>query len=107
MALVLTDQNFEKEVLQEKGPVLVDFWAQWCGPCRIVGPIIDELSKEYQGKIKIGKLDVDANGATASAFNIMSIPSVFLFVDGKPVQHLVGAQPKESYKKVLDEALAS
>ncbi len=107
MVHTFTDSNFEKEVLESKEPVLVDFWAQWCGPCRVVGPIIDELEQEYRGKLKVGKVSVDENGTTASSFNIMSIPSVYLFKDGQPVKHLVGAQTKDSYKNAIEEVIAS
>ncbi len=107
MAHTFTDENFKKEVLDSKEPVLVDFWAEWCGPCRAVGPIIDELAEEYKGKLKVGKVSVDENGGTASSFQIMSIPSVFVFKNGQPVKHLVGAQPKESYKKAIEEVISS
>jgi thioredoxin 1 len=103
----LTDQNFEEEVLKAKTPVLVDFWAEWCMPCRVIGPVIEELAKEYEGKIKVGKLNVDENGHTASHFGIMSIPSIYIFKDGKPVKTMVGAQSKDNFKKAIDTVLAS
>lgn len=103
--LVFTDLNFESEVLKSQTPVVVDFWAPWCGPCRIVSPIIDELSSEYQSKVKVGKLNVDENPQTAQTYGVMSIPSVLFFKNGAPVKTMVGAQPKENYKKAIDETL--
>ncbi|MFH1186556.1 MAG: thioredoxin [Candidatus Levyibacteriota bacterium] len=103
----LTDQNFEEEVLKAKLPVLVDFWAEWCMPCRVVDPIVDELAKEYQGKIKVGKLNVDESGDTAQSFGIMSIPSIYIFKDGKPVKTMIGAQSKDNFKKAIDEVISS
>jgi len=102
--LTLTDQNFEEEVLKSDKPVLVDFWAQWCHPCRIVGPIIEELATEYDGKLKVGKVDVDAN-QVANNYGIMSIPSVLLFKNGQVLKTLVGAQSKDNYKKEIDSVL--
>ena len=104
--MTFTDQNFKQEVLESKEPVLVDFWAAWCAPCRIVGPIIEELAGEYSGKIKVGKLDVDANGQTAQSYGIMSIPSVVLFQNGQPVKTMVGAQSKDNYKKEIDSVVS-
>lgn len=103
--LVFTDQNFQSEVLKSEQPVVVDFWAPWCGPCRIVSPTIDELATEYNGKIKVGKLNVDENPQTAQTYGVMSIPSVLLFKNGQPVKTIVGAQPKDNYKKAIDETL--
>lgn len=105
--LTFTDQNFQQDVLESKIPVLVDFWAQWCAPCRIVDPIINELSTEYTGKLKVGKIDVDANGNTSQVYGVMSIPSVVLFKDGKPVKTLIGAQSKDNYKKEIESVLGS
>ncbi|HSA84105.1 MAG TPA: thioredoxin [Patescibacteria group bacterium] len=102
-----TDATFQQDVLQSKTPVVVDFWAEWCGPCRMVSPTIDELAKEYAGKMIVGKLNVDENQQTAGQFNVMSIPTVMIFKDGKPVKAIIGAQGKEAYKKAFDEALAS
>jgi thioredoxin 1 len=102
-----TDSNFQQEVLGSKTPVVVDFWAEWCTPCRMVSPIIDELAKDYEGKMIVGKLDVDANQQASGQFNVMSIPTVMVFKDGKPVKSIIGAQGKESYKKAFEEALAS
>lgn len=101
-----TDKNFDQDVLKSKTPVLVDFWAPWCGPCRFVSPIVEELAKEYKGKLKVGKLNVDENQQTAGKYGIMSIPSVLIFKNGNPVKTMVGAQGKENYKKEIEEALA-
>ena len=104
--LTLTDKNFEEEVLKSNQPVLVDFWAEWCHPCRIVGPIIEELATEYDGKLKVGKVDVDAN-QVANSYGIMSIPSILIFKNGKVVKTMIGAQSKDNYKKEIDSVLAN
>jgi len=104
--LVITDQNFKQEVLESKSPVLVDFWAQWCAPCRIIEPIVEELAADYQGKLKVGKLDVDANGQTAQNYGVMSIPSIVLFKNGQPIKTLIGAQSQDNYKREIDSVLA-
>jgi len=103
--LVLTDKNFEEEVLKSNIPVMVDFWAAWCQPCKVVSPIIDELAKEYEGKVKIGKLNVDEN-TVAGNYNVMSIPTLMIFKEGKPVNSVIGARPKEDFKRALDEVLS-
>lgn len=103
--LTFTDQNFDKEVVQSDAPVVVDFWAEWCAPCRIVSPIIEELAQHYAGKVKIGKLNVDQNQATAQKFGIMSIPTVLVFKKGEVVKTLVGAQNRENYKNAINEAI--
>lgn len=103
--LTFTDQNFQSDVLKSEQPVVVDFWAPWCGPCRIVSPTIEELAKEYEGKVKVGKLNVDDNPQTAQTYGVMSIPSVLFFKNGQPVKTMVGAQPKENYKKSIEETL--
>jgi thioredoxin 1 len=100
-----TESNFKAEVLESKIPVLVDFWANWCGPCRMVAPIVDELAKEYSGKIKIGKVDVDANSSIASQYGIMSIPTLIFFKDGKVMAQLTGVQSKDSLKRKIEENL--
>lgn len=102
--VTLTDQNFNEEVLKSNQPVLVDFWAPWCGPCRIVGPIVEELAKEYEGKIKVGKLNVDENQATAQKYGVMSIPTLAIFKNGEVLDQLIGAQPKETIAQHLDNA---
>ena len=103
MAHVFTDQNFDSEVTNSKGLVVVDNWATWCGPCKMMGPIIDEVAKAYEGKAKIGKLDVDENGATAGKFGIASIPTTIFFKDGKEIDRLVGFQSKETLVKKIQE----
>ena len=105
--ITFTDANFDQEVLQSKIPVVVDFWAIWCQPCRIVSPIIEELAKEYEGKVKVGKLNVDENQQTSGKYGIMSIPSILIFKNGNPVKTIIGAQGKEKYKKEIEETLAS
>lgn len=103
--VTFTDSNFEEEVIKSDSPVVVDFWAPWCGPCRVVSPVIEELATEYQGKVKVGKMNVDEN-QTAAKYGIMSIPSILIFKKGQPVKTMVGAQSKDSYKKSIDEAIA-
>ncbi|MCL4419091.1 MAG: thioredoxin [Patescibacteria group bacterium] len=103
--LNITDQSFEGEVLKNELPVLVDFWAPWCAPCRIVSPIVEELAKEYEGKLKVGKLNVDDNPDTSARYGVMSIPSLIFFKDGKPVKTMVGAQGKENFKRGIEEVL--
>lgn len=102
MAHTFTDANFVEEVLQSDLPVLVDFWAQWCGPCQMMGPVINELAKENEGKMKIGKLDVDANPETAQDYRIMSIPSLKIFKHGEVVEEMVGALPKEALQAKIN-----
>jgi thioredoxin 1 len=103
--LNLTEANFSKEVLESAIPVLVDFWAPWCGPCKMLGPIIEELAQEYEGKAKICKLNTDENMTLAAQFQITSIPCVIVFKDGKAVQKVVGFRPKNDIKKVIDASL--
>jgi len=104
MEQVFTDQNFDQEVLKNEGVVLVDFWAPWCGPCLAMGPVIEELAKELDGKIKVGKINVDENSKTAQDFAIMSIPALKIFKGGKVVQEFVGMQAKEVLKEALEKA---
>ena len=106
MAIEITDSNFEEVVLKSDKPVLVDFWAEWCGPCRMVGPVVEELAKEYDGKAVIGKLDVDNNPKVATQFGIMSIPALLFFKDGKVVDKQVGAVPKHVLANKLNAQLA-
>jgi thioredoxin 1 len=93
--VILTDANFEQMVEQRKGVALVDFWAEWCGPCKMIAPIVEQIAEENGDKMLVGKLDVDANGETAMKFGVMSIPTLILFKDGEPVERLVGYRPKE------------
>jgi len=104
--LELTDANFAAEVEKAEGMCLVDFWAEWCAPCQMVGPIVEELAGEYEGKVKVGKVDSDANRDTAAKFGITAIPSLILFKDGKEVKRFVGVTAKDDLKAALDEALA-
>ncbi|KKP79870.1 MAG: thioredoxin [Candidatus Moranbacteria bacterium RIFOXYA12_FULL_35_19] len=104
MEIVFTDQNFDQEVLKSDKPTLVDFWAPWCGPCQMMGPIIEELAKEIGDKAKIGKLNVDENPIVAQNFSIMSIPTVMIFKGGKMVKQRVGVQSKEALKEELEKA---
>jgi thioredoxin 1 len=103
MAMEFTDQNFEQEVLKSDIPVLVDFWAPWCGPCQVMGPIIEDLAKEVGTKYKVGKLNVDENPETAQKFNIMSIPTLKIFKQGQIAKDLVGLQAKETLKGELEK----
>ena len=104
MVMALTKENFNEIVKSDK-PVLVDFWASWCGPCRMVSPIIDKLAEEYAGKIQVGKVNVDDQGALAAEFAIVSIPTVILFKDGKEVKKLVGAHSVDDYADMIDAVL--
>ncbi len=103
--LEFTDDNFEAEVLQSSEPVLVDFWATWCAPCKAIAPVIDELATTYDGKIKIGKVNVDENQATPGQFGVRGIPTLILFTDGQVVDQLVGAVPRNQLEGLLDKAL--
>ncbi len=103
----VTDANFKQEVLDHPGPVLVDFWAPWCMPCRILGPIIDKLAKDYAGKIKVVKLNTDENPAMSAKYDIMAIPTMIIFKNGKPVQNIAGLLPEAHLKQVLDQVLAA
>jgi thioredoxin 1 len=104
-AMHVTDATFDAEVLQSDKPVLVDFWAEWCGPCRMIAPVVEEMAGEYEGKAKITKLDVDANPQVSMMFGIRSIPTLLIFKNGKIVDQIVGAVPKPMLKKHLDAQL--
>jgi len=103
--LTITKNNFEDEVLKSDIPVLVDFWASWCGPCRAVAPIIDELANDFYGKVKVGKVNVDEQGELAAKFRIMSIPTIMLFKDGQTVEKVVGARSKEEFAELIEKNL--
>ncbi len=100
-----TDQNFNDEVLKSETPVLVDFYADWCGPCRLVSPIVDELANTYEGKIKVGKVDVDANSKVAGDYGVMSIPTVILYQKGKEVTRQVGFGGKDAYIQMIEKII--
>lgn len=97
----ITDDNFAEEIESARGLAMVDFWAEWCGPCRMVAPVVEELAEEYADTLKVGKLDVDANPATAQRFNVRSIPSILFFKDGELVDAVVGALPKSSLEQKI------
>ena len=103
--IAVTDSTFDQIVLKGENPVLVDFWATWCKPCQMVAPILEELTQEYSGKLTIAKLDVDQNQQTAQRYRVMSIPTMIIFKQGKPVANIVGFKPKDQLKKQLDAAL--
>ena len=105
MALEITDANFEETVLKSNKPVLVDFWAAWCGPCRMVGPIIEQISEEYTDKAVVGKLDVDANQEFAAKYGVRNIPTVLIFQNGEVVGRQVGVAPKDAYTEAIDSLL--
>lgn len=104
-AIKLTDETFEQEVLKAELPVLVDFWAPWCAPCQMVGPIVEELASEYEGKVKVCKLNVDEGHQTASRYGVMSIPTLIIFKGGEVVDQIIGAVPKQQLSAKLDKAL--
>ena len=105
MALEITDATFEETVLKSDKPVLVDFWAAWCGPCRMVGPVIEQISQEYDGKAVVGKVDVDANQEFAAKYGVRNIPTVLVFHNGEVVGRQVGVSPKNVYAEAIDSLL--
>ena len=102
----VSDGSFEKDVLQSEQPVLVDFWAAWCGPCRALAPVVDEIATSYQGKLKVMKMDVDRNNATPARYGIRGIPALLLFKGGKVADQIVGFVPKDTIDKSIDKVLA-
>lgn len=103
--ITVTDGTFEKLVIEAETPILVDFWAEWCGPCKMIAPVLEEIATDLAGKLTIGKLDVDENGSTAMAFGVMSIPTLLLFKGGKPVERIVGFQQKQQLMNKLQRHL--
>jgi thioredoxin 1 len=106
MAVEITDSNFDELVMNSTQPVVVDFWAEWCGPCRLIGPVIEELSKEYEGRAIVGKVDVDANSEVSAKFNVRSIPTVLFIQNGVVVDKSVGAVPKAALAEKLNALLS-
>jgi thioredoxin 1 len=104
--LAVTSADFDSKVLQSDVPVLVDFWAEWCGPCKAIGPSVEQLAEEYDGRARVYKLDVDANGEIAERYGIMSIPALLVFKGGKIADQMIGAAPKANIQAMLDRALA-
>jgi len=102
----VTDATWDEQVVKSDGLTVVDFWAPWCGPCRMVGPVIEELAEEYEGRVRFAKLNVDDNQATAGAFGVRSIPTIGFFKNGEPVGGVVGAYPKDALQEVIDDVLA-
>src|SRR4051794_34060707 len=104
--ITFTDSNFQEDVIKSDRPVLVDFWAPWCGPCKIVDPIVHELAGEYEGKLKVGKMNVDDNPEVSGQLRVMSIPTLMFFKNGQPVKSLIGAQGKDTLKQAAESVLA-
>lgn len=103
--LTITDANFKSEVLDSKVPVLVDFWAEWCGPCRMVAPVVEKIAKDYSGRLKVGKLNVDDNSETPQKYGIQGIPTILLFKGGQLAKQVVGFQPEEKLKSIIDSTI--
>ncbi len=103
--ITITNDNFDAEVMKSDKPVLIDFWGPWCGPCKIVGPTVDEIAKEYEGRAKVGKVNVDEHQELSGKFGVMSIPTFMVFKGGQVVSQFVGAQSKDKFKEELDKAL--
>ena len=103
--VTITDGNFDAEVLKSSTPVLIDFWAQWCAPCRAIAPMVDALAKDYAGKIKVGKLDIDSNPKVPTQYDVRSIPTLLVFKDGKVVGQIVGAVPRPKVEELIKKAL--
>lgn len=103
----VTDTTFENEVLKSDVPVMIDFWADWCGPCKMVAPVVEELADDYDGRVKVAKVDVDSNPQIAGKYGIRSIPTLLFFKDGEPVNQAVGAVPKQVLQEKIDQVLAS
>ncbi|MEJ2627262.1 MAG: thioredoxin [bacterium] len=103
--LQFNDENFKKEVLESDKPVLVDFWAQWCGPCKIIGPVVEELAEEYEGKVKIGKCNTEKSPDSMAQYGITSIPALLIFKDGKPVDMVIGAVSKDAIVEKLEKVI--
>ncbi|HET7265233.1 MAG TPA: thioredoxin [bacterium] len=106
-AVAVTEKSFDADVLKSQVPVLVDFWATWCGPCKMIAPIVEELAGEYEGKLAVRKLDVDENGTIAARYSVMSIPTLGIFRGGELIERIVGYMPKEQLKRRIDAALTS
>ena len=102
----VTDSSFEKEVLDADKPVLVDFWAEWCGPCRMLAPVLDQLAKDYDGRVRVGKLNVDEHSSIATRYGVMSIPTLLLFKEGKVVEQYIGSTSRDNLAKILDKHLS-
>jgi thioredoxin 1 len=103
--VTLTEENFEQEVINADMPVLVDFWAEWCMPCKMVAPVLEEIADDYEGKLKVGKLNVDSEGEIAMKYNVVSIPTILLFKDGKVVNQHVGAAPKNALENLFKDEI--
>ncbi|MFG2002413.1 thioredoxin [Spirillospora sp. NPDC048911] len=103
--ITITDATFDEQVLKSETPVLVDFWAEWCGPCKMIAPVLEEIAREYDGKLTIAKLDTDANPGTMASQGVMGLPTLNLYKNGEVVQQIVGAKPKRALLKLIDEHL--